>query len=124
MKRDAFLLPRGIYLDGNSLGPLSYGAQAATERRLKQWQHLGVGGWDEWFELAERLSPALVPASARVRAGVEGGELLQRVAAGLRGCLQPTGEVVVSIVVGGHASSAGAAARCPLAGYRSAACWA
>ena len=59
MKRDAFLLPRGIYLDGNSLGPLSYGAQAATERRLKQWQHLGVGGWDEWFELAERLSPAL-----------------------------------------------------------------
>ena len=59
MKRDAFLLPRGIYLDGNSLGPLSYAAQAATERRLKQWQHLAVGGWDEWFELAERLSPAL-----------------------------------------------------------------
>ena len=57
--REAFLLPRGIYLDGNSLGPLSYGAQAATERRLKQWQHLAVNGWDEWFELAERLSPAL-----------------------------------------------------------------
>ena len=52
-------MPRGIYLDGNSLGPLSYGAQAATERRLKQWQHLAVNGWDEWFELAERLSPAL-----------------------------------------------------------------
>ncbi len=59
MKRDAFLLPRGVYLDGNSLGPLSYAAQAATERRLKQWQHLAVGGWDEWFGLAERLSPAL-----------------------------------------------------------------
>ena len=59
MKRDAFLLPRGIYLDGNSLGPLTYGAQAATERRLKQWQHLAVNGWDEWFGLAERLSPAL-----------------------------------------------------------------
>lgn len=59
MKRDAFLLPRGIYLDGNSLGPLSYAAQAATERRLKQWQHLAVNGWDEWFGLAERLSPAL-----------------------------------------------------------------
>ena len=59
MKRDAFLLPRGIYLDGNSLGPLTYGAQAASERRLKQWQHLAVGGWDEWFGLAERLSPAL-----------------------------------------------------------------
>lgn len=59
MKRDAFLLPRGIYLDGNSLGPLTYAAQAATERRLKQWQHLAVSGWDEWFELSERLSPAL-----------------------------------------------------------------
>lgn len=59
MKRDAFLLPRGIYLDGNSLGPLTYAAQAATERRLKQWQHLAVNGWEEWFELSERLSPAL-----------------------------------------------------------------
>jgi kynureninase len=59
VKREAFLLPRGIYLDGNSLGPLSYAAQAATERRLKQWQHLAVNGWDEWFGLAERLSPAL-----------------------------------------------------------------
>ncbi len=59
MKRGAFLLPRGIYLDGNSLGPLSYAAQAATERRLKQWQHLAVNGWDEWFGLSERLSPAL-----------------------------------------------------------------
>ncbi len=59
MKRDAFLLPRGIYLDGNSLGPLTHAAQAATERRLKQWQHLAVSGWDEWFELSERLSPAL-----------------------------------------------------------------
>ncbi len=59
MKREAFLLPKGIYLDGNSLGPLSYGAQAAIERRLKQWQVYGVSAWEEWFALAERLSPAL-----------------------------------------------------------------
>jgi kynureninase len=59
VKRDAFLLPRGIYLDGNSLGPLSYGAQSAIERRLRGWQHLAVSAWDEWFGLAERLSPAL-----------------------------------------------------------------
>lgn len=59
MKRNAFMLPRGIYLDGNSLGPLSYAAQSAIERRLKQWQYKGVTAWDEWFALAERLSPAL-----------------------------------------------------------------
>ena len=59
MKREAFLLPKGIYLDGNSLGPLTYGAQAAIERRLKQWQVYGVSAWEEWFGLAERLSPAL-----------------------------------------------------------------
>jgi kynureninase len=53
------MLPRGIYLDGNSLGPLSYAAQSAIERRLKQWQYKGVAAWDEWFALAERLSPAL-----------------------------------------------------------------
>ena len=56
---DAFALPKGIYLDGNSLGPLSYGAQAAIERRMRQWQVHGVAAWDDWFGLAERLSGAL-----------------------------------------------------------------
>jgi kynureninase len=56
---DAFLLPKGVYLDGNSLGPLSHGAQAAIERRLRQWQYHAVAGWDDWFGLAERLSGAL-----------------------------------------------------------------
>lgn len=59
MKREAFLLPRGIYLDGNSLGPLTHAAQAAVERRLRQWQHGAVNAWEEWFALSERLSPAL-----------------------------------------------------------------
>lgn len=58
-RRDAFLLPQGIYLDGNSLGPLPIAAQSAIERRLRQWQYRGVNAWDEWFALAERLSPAL-----------------------------------------------------------------
>ncbi len=56
---DAFTLPRGIYLDGNSLGVLPTAAQAAIERRLRQWQVHGVAAWDDWFGLAERLSPAL-----------------------------------------------------------------
>ena len=59
MKRDNFLLPKGIYLDGNSLGPLSYAAQAAMERRIRQWQYYAVNAWEEWFALAESLSPAL-----------------------------------------------------------------
>ena len=57
--REAFLLPQGIYLDGNSLGPASLAAHAALERRFRQWQHRAVEGWEEWFGLAERLAPAL-----------------------------------------------------------------
>lgn len=57
--RDAFLLPKGIYLDGNSLGPLSLAAHRAVERRLRQWEHHAVTAWDEWVGLSERLAPAL-----------------------------------------------------------------
>lgn len=57
--REAFLLPNGIYLDGNSLGPASLAAHAAIERRFRQWQHHGVQAWEDWFGLAERLAPAL-----------------------------------------------------------------
>lgn len=58
-RRDAFLLPPGIYMDGNSLGPMSLAAQRAIERRMRQWNHQAVGAWEEWFAAAERLSPAL-----------------------------------------------------------------
>lgn len=57
--REAFLLPTGVYLDGNSLGPLSWAAHAAVERRMRQWHHHGVTAWDEWIGLAERLAPAV-----------------------------------------------------------------
>lgn len=57
--REAFLLPTGVYLDGNSLGPLSWAAHAAVERRMRQWHHHGVTAWDDWIGLAERLAPAL-----------------------------------------------------------------
>jgi len=57
--REAFLLPTGVYFDGNSLGPLSWAAHAAVERRMRQWHHHGVAAWDEWIGLAERLAPAL-----------------------------------------------------------------
>lgn len=57
--RESFLLPQGVYMNGNSLGPLSLAAQSAVERRMRQWQHRAVEAWEEWFTLAERLSPAL-----------------------------------------------------------------
>jgi kynureninase len=57
--RDSFVLPRGVYLDGNSLGPLSLAARSAIERRLRQWQHHAVAAWDDWLDLAERLAPSL-----------------------------------------------------------------
>ena len=52
-------MPPGIYLDGNSLGLMPLSARAAVERRLSEWQSLAVSGWDEWFGLAETLSPML-----------------------------------------------------------------
>lgn len=57
--RSSFLLPAGVYLDGNSLGPASLASQAAIERRMRQWHHHGVAAWDDWFGLSERLRPAL-----------------------------------------------------------------
>lgn len=59
MIRGEFLLPPGIYLDGNSLGPLPKRASERVAQRLLEWQTQGVLGWDGWFHLAESLSPAL-----------------------------------------------------------------
>ena len=52
-------MPKGIYLDGNSLGAMPHSAREAVLRRLDEWQIKAVSGWDEWFGLAESLSPAL-----------------------------------------------------------------
>ncbi|SEI76722.1 Kynureninase [Deinococcus reticulitermitis] len=56
---DLFELPPGIYLDGNSLGPLPRAARAAVLRRLDDWARDAVSGWDSWFGLAESLSPGV-----------------------------------------------------------------
>ena len=70
--RDEFFLPEGrIYLDGNSLGPISKRSQASTLRALEDWRNLAIGGWLEadppWFTLAEELGrrmSSLVGATA------------------------------------------------------------
>ncbi|WP_424952149.1 kynureninase [Deinococcus sp.] len=59
MKRSAFAMPTGIYLDGNSLGVMPHAAQARVQGRLDQWRRQAALGWDDWFHLAEALSPSI-----------------------------------------------------------------
>ena len=73
--RAEFVLPPGgIYLDGNSLGPLSHRAQDAAVRAVAEWGALGVTGWTDaqppWIKLTEtaatRLAPLIGAASDEV----------------------------------------------------------
>ncbi|MFK8213369.1 kynureninase [Haloferax volcanii] len=64
--RDRFFLPEGeLYLDGNSLGPLSVDAEAALDRVVDEWRDLAIRGWTdadpEWFSYGERLGDRLAP---------------------------------------------------------------
>ncbi len=51
--------PGTIYLDGNSLGPLSHDAEASLLHVLEQWKTLGIDGWlnadPPWFYMGEEL---------------------------------------------------------------------
>jgi kynureninase len=64
--RAEFHLPAGcIYLDGNSLGPLSRRAEAHLQRVVEEWRTLGINGWTEatppWLTLSERCAEQLAP---------------------------------------------------------------
>jgi kynureninase len=64
--RERFFLPEGaLYLNGNSLGLLSRGAEESLARSLAEWRELGVRGWLEaeepWFYLAERTGAMAAP---------------------------------------------------------------
>jgi kynureninase len=64
--RKRFFRPAGaIYLDGNSLGPLSRDGRAALGRAVAAWRTLGIRGWLEadppWFTLAEKLGERCAP---------------------------------------------------------------
>ena len=64
--RAEFHLPPGqIYLDGNSLGPLSRRAEAHLARVLGEWRTLGISGWTAaqppWFTLSETIAAQLAP---------------------------------------------------------------
>ncbi len=64
-RKEFYLQPGVLYLDGNSLGLLSKRAEAATLRILNEWKTLGVDGWLQgvppWFEMAEKLGAGVSP---------------------------------------------------------------
>ena len=64
--RAEFFLPPGkIYLDGNSLGPLSRRAESHLARVVSEWRTLGIDGWTDaappWLTLAETTAEQLAP---------------------------------------------------------------
>ncbi|SFC48596.1 Kynureninase [Halobiforma haloterrestris] len=63
--RDRFDVPGEVYLDGNSLGPISDAAEASLDRAVEEWRELGIEGWTEadrsWFWYGESLGEDLAP---------------------------------------------------------------
>ncbi|WP_265108094.1 kynureninase [Halosolutus halophilus] len=63
--QDRFDVPDDIYLDGNSLGPISDAAEQALERAVEEWRELGIRGWTDagrpWFWYGESLGDDLAP---------------------------------------------------------------
>ena len=63
--RERFYLPDELYMDGNSLGPLSKDAEAALDRVVDQWRDLAIRGWTDadpdWFSYGERLGDRVAP---------------------------------------------------------------
>ena len=58
--RERFYIPDGrVYLDGNSLGPLSRDSEDSLLKALNDWKTLGIGGWlrgkPPWFYLSEQV---------------------------------------------------------------------
>ena len=63
--RERFDVPDDLYLDGNSLGPVSDAAEQALDRAVEQWRDLGIRAWTEadppWFWYGESLGDDLAP---------------------------------------------------------------
>ena len=64
--KDRFHVPDGeLYMDGNSLGPLSTDAEETLDRVVSEWRDLGIRGWtgaeQPWFHYGERLGDRLAP---------------------------------------------------------------
>jgi kynureninase len=61
--RDRFELPAGVYLCGNSLGPMPRGVRERMQQTLDDWAHLGVRGHHDgprpWIPYADAIAPPL-----------------------------------------------------------------
>jgi kynureninase len=60
-----FETPDDLYLDGNSLGPISDSAEQRLDEAVEQWREFGIKGWSNaeppWFWYGERLGERLAP---------------------------------------------------------------
>ena len=93
MLRQDFIYPKGIYLDGNSLGLTSHASVKAIHRRLQEWQEQAVNGWESWFGLAETLSPTLADLmGAKPEEVVATGSITMNLHALLATFYQPTAQ--------------------------------
>lgn len=86
-------MPSGIYLDGNSLGVMPHVARQRTEARLEQWRHHAALGWEDWYGLAESLSPAIARlVGAQPREVIATGSITANLHALLSTLYRPEGE--------------------------------
>jgi kynureninase len=100
--RDRFALPEGvIYLDGNSLGPLTHASAAAVaDCTTRQWGDRLIRSWNEgWIDapvrLGAKLAPLLGAAPQEVIVGdTTSANLFKALVAALR--IDPERRVVVS----------------------------
>ena len=62
--REAFDLPSGIYLDGNSLGPLPHRARERVRECLdREWGEGLIASWNDagWIDLPQRVGAKIAP---------------------------------------------------------------
>jgi len=101
--KDRFHLPEGmIYLDGNSLGPLPKGVEAAVSKMITdQWGAHLIKGWnvDDWMAMPLRIGNRLAAMMGAADESITMGDTLsikvyQALAAGLE--MRPDRRVILS----------------------------
>ena len=64
-REEFYLQPGQIYMDGNSLGLMSKGAEVKVNELMESWKLLAIQGWTNgkypWFYLPEKLSEMCAP---------------------------------------------------------------